>query len=156
MDREMPAQQWISSGWLASQLRVKAKSASTCSRAGGTVPCLGSTMSLMPSFKCIAAGKPVGVWIIFSGDNRLTRCEGACVSNAAARLDKGVTKRRGIGLLSIKPVKAGKELSLRLGRAEGRQARGFQDLGRGSKKPPRLGFFKPSQLRCLVIGREVV
>src|SRR6185503_12773183 len=112
-------------------------------------------MSLMPSLRCMAAGNPGGVSIIFSGDKRVIRCEGAWALKASARLDKGVTSRRGM-LRSIKPVKSAEELVLGFSGAHRGQPGRFDGFWRGSKQAARFPLLKTGQLCGLVIGREVV
>ena len=46
MERLIPAQQWISSGWRPSQPREKASNCSIWSRAGGAVPAAGTAPPL--------------------------------------------------------------------------------------------------------------
>ena len=101
MERLMPAQQWISSGALASQPREKASSSSTCSRPADASPAAGSAMSLTPSRRCAVGGKALPACRSCArGDSRVTRCEGRWLSQGVGKADRGVTRRRGMGAFS--------------------------------------------------------
>ena len=94
----MPAQQWISSGaWpfqVARECQQRVDMRTRRRRgAGSGIDDVVDTELQMPD-----GGKPGGVSIMCSGDNRLTRCEGAWVDDGVLKTGKRGDQKPGHGL----------------------------------------------------------
>ncbi len=76
VERLIPAQQWISIGWLRSQVLAKAIRSRTCISSGGVCWGLPEVMSCMPSRRWRWPETSSGVGMSSCGSSSVIKCDG--------------------------------------------------------------------------------